>query len=88
MPTISALRTAHLVSFSHLKLTMPVYLITAAWFGPLMARLASPDAGLSLSLYHLLMTTHWVRFALFTAYGILCVYMLAESATGTHSRTA
>jgi hypothetical protein len=69
-------------------LQLLVYLITAVWFGPLMARLASPDAGLSLSLYHLLMTTHWVRFALFTAYGILCVYMLAESATGTHSRTA
>lgn len=69
-------------------LQLLVYLITAAWFGPLMARLASPDAGLSLALYHLLMTTHLVRFALFTAYGILCVYMLAKSATGTQSRAA
>ena len=65
-----------------------VYLITAAWFGPLMARLASPDGGLSMSLYHLLMTTHWVRFTLFTAYGILCVYMLAKSTGGTQLRTA
>jgi hypothetical protein len=65
-----------------------VYLITAAWFGPLMARLASPDTGLSLPLYHLLMTTHWVRFALFTAYGILCVYMLAKSAVGVQLRPA
>ena len=69
-------------------LQLLVYLLTAAWFGPLMARLASPDAGLSLPLYHLLMTTHWVRFALFTAYGILCVYMLAKSATGAQLRTA
>ena len=69
-------------------LQLIVYLITAAWFAPLMARLASPDAGLSLPLYHLLMTTHWVRFALFTAYGILCVYMLAKSATGTQLGTA
>jgi hypothetical protein len=69
-------------------LQLLVYVITAAWFGPLMARLASPDAGLSLPLYHLLMTTHWVRFALFTNYGILCVYMLAKSTTGTQLRTA
>jgi len=69
-------------------LQLVVYLITAAWFGPLMARLASPDGGLSLHLYHLLMTTHWVRFALFTAYGILCVYMLAKSANGGQLRSA
>jgi hypothetical protein len=71
-----------------LGLQLLVYLITAAWFGPLMARLASPDAGLSLPLYHLLMTTHWVRLALFTAYGILCLYMLAKSATGAQLRSA
>jgi len=69
-------------------LQLLVYVLTGAWFGPLMARLASPDAGLSLPLYHLLMTTHWVRFALFTIYGILCVYMLAKSAAGTPLRTA
>jgi hypothetical protein len=69
-------------------LQLLVYVLTGAWFGPLMARLASPDAGLSLPLYHLLMTTHWVRFALFTLYGILCVYMLAKSAAETRLRTA
>ena len=69
-------------------LQLLVYFLTAAWFGPLMARLASPDAGLSLHLYHLLMATHWVRFALFTTYGILCLYMLAKSATGTQLRPA
>ena len=69
-------------------LQLLVYLITAAWFGPLMARLASPDGGLSLHLYHVLMSTHWVRFALFTAYGILCVYMLAKSANGGQLRPA
>lgn len=69
-------------------LQVVVYLITAAWFAPLMARLASPDSGLSLPLYHLLMTTHWVRFALFTAYGVLCVYMLAKSAAAARLRPA
>ena len=69
-------------------LQLLVYVITAAWFGPLMARLASPDAGLSLPLYHLLMATHWVRFALFTTYGILCVYVLAKSAAGAQLRPA
>jgi hypothetical protein len=69
-------------------LQLLVYLVTAVWFAPLMARLATPNAGLSLPLYHLLMTTHWVRFVLFTAYGIVCVYMLAKCASGAQMRPA
>jgi hypothetical protein len=57
------------------------YIVTGAWFAPLMARLATPEGGLSLPMYHLLMTTHWVRVALFTAFGVVCCYMLAKSAT-------
>jgi hypothetical protein len=64
-------------------LQLLVYVLTGAWFGPLMARLATADAGLSLPLYHLLMTTHWVRLLLFTAYGAVCCYMLVRSAIGS-----
>ena len=71
-----------------LDLQLLVYVITGAWFGPLMARLATPEAGLSLPLYHLLMTTHWARLGLFTAYGLLCCYMLGKGAAGGRWRTA
>jgi hypothetical protein len=69
-------------------LQLVIYIVTGAWFAPLMARLATQDAGLSLPLYHLLMTTHWVRLALFTAYGVVCCYMLVTSATGSQWRPA
>jgi hypothetical protein len=57
-----------------------VVLGTAAWWGPLMARLETPSDTLSLERYELLMRTHWVRVALITAYGALAVWMLAVSA--------
>jgi hypothetical protein len=70
------------------SLQVLIYVITGAWFAPLMARLATPDSGLSLPLYHVLMTTHWVRVALFTAYGLVCCYMLGKSAKGLTWRNA
>jgi hypothetical protein len=57
------------------------YGLTAVWWGPLMARLVTSDAGLSLRLYHLLMTTHWLRVGLVTAYAAACCSMLVRSAT-------
>ena len=45
-----------------------------------MARLATPETGLSLPLYHQLMLTHWLRVAIVTAYGVLIFWMLARSA--------
>src|SRR5260370_37443962 len=69
-------------------LQLMIYIVTGAWFGPLMARLATQEAGLSLPLYHLLMTTHWMPFALFTAYCVVCSYMLAKSATKSQWRPA
>jgi hypothetical protein len=53
---------------------------TAAWWGPLMARLEAPDGGLLLARYRLLMTTHWLRVALVTAYAALALWMLIQSA--------
>jgi hypothetical protein len=69
-------------------LQLVIYIVTGAWFAPLMARLATQDAGLSLPLYHLLMTTHWVRLTLFTAYGVVCCYMLVKSETRSQWRPA
>lgn len=69
-------------------LQLAVYIVTGAWFAPLMARLATPDGGLSVPLYNLLMTTHWVRVALFTAYGAVCCYMLASGAQRSACRNA
>jgi hypothetical protein len=62
------------------SLQMAIYVVTGAWFAPLMARLATPEGGLSLPLYHLMMNTHWVRFALVMAYGVVCCLLLVRSA--------
>ncbi|HLW91251.1 MAG TPA: hypothetical protein VKS78_08130 [Roseiarcus sp.] len=51
---------------------------TAIWWGPLMARLEAPS-GMLMDRYQLLMTTHWLRVALVTAYALLALWMLARS---------
>ena len=51
---------------------------TAVWWGPLMARLASPETGLIQPLYRQLMLTHWMRVGLVTAYGLLVFWMLTR----------
>jgi hypothetical protein len=53
---------------------------TAVWWGPLMARLEAPGGGLLLERYRLLMTTHWLRVAIVSAYAVLALWMLAQSA--------
>lgn len=52
---------------------------TAAWWGPLMARLEAPGGGLEMDRYRLLMRTHWLRVAIVTAYAALALWMLAQS---------
>jgi len=54
---------------------------TAIWWAPLMARLVTPDGVILLRDYGLLMSTHWIRVALITAYGITYFIMLVKSAT-------
>ena len=56
---------------------------TAVWWGPLMARLEQQGGGLSLERYRLLMTTHWIRVAIVSAYGALVLGMVAQSAWRT-----
>jgi hypothetical protein len=45
-----------------------------------MARLQTPAGGLSLERYQLLISTHWLRVGIVTAYGLLVLWMLAKSA--------
>jgi hypothetical protein len=61
---------------------------TAAWWAPLMARLISPDGRIFPHDYRLLMSTHWIRVALITAYGITYYCMLIKSATASHWSTS
>jgi hypothetical protein len=56
---------------------------TAIWWGPLMARLSTPDTGLIVPLYRQLMLTHWIRVALATAYGLLAFWMLMRTLLAT-----
>ncbi len=53
---------------------------TALWWGPLMARLEDASGALAVERFRLLMATHWLRVMIVTAYGVLTLWMLAESA--------
>jgi hypothetical protein len=53
--------------------------LTATWWGPLMGRLATREQGLLLRNYHLMMTTHWLRVAIVTAYGLVALWTLVQS---------
>jgi hypothetical protein len=64
-----------------LMLQIVTYASTAAWWGPLMARLIKPDGEMLLHDYQLLMSTHWIRLALVTGYGLTSFYILIKSAT-------
>lgn len=55
---------------------------TGAWWGPLMARLATQAEGLLADRYALLMTTHWVRVGIVTAYALVMMAALAEQLSG------
>jgi hypothetical protein len=56
---------------------------TALWWGPMMARIETPSGALSLERYQLLMHTHWIRVAIVSVYGLLVLWMLAQSKWGT-----
>jgi hypothetical protein len=62
-----------------LALQLALILGSALWWGPLMARIEAPDGGLLPHRYQLLMTTHWLRVAIVTAYGSVACWMLARS---------
>jgi hypothetical protein len=51
-----------------------LYLGTAAWWGPLMGRLATRSEGLLADRYALLMSTHWARVAVVTASAVVAVW--------------
>jgi hypothetical protein len=67
-------------------LQLALVLGTSAWWGPLMARLEDANGSLDIERYRLLLSTHWLRVALVTAYGALSLWMLSKSwlsASGT-----
>jgi hypothetical protein len=64
-----------------IALQVAVYLLTAVWWAPLMARLVEVvgPSGAPTPLFRLLLSTHWGRVALFTAYGLLMFWMVRVS---------
>jgi hypothetical protein len=62
-------------------LQVAVYLLTAVWWAPLMARLtqAVDPTGAWTPDFRLLLSTHWLRVGLFTAYGLLMFWMARVS---------
>jgi hypothetical protein len=58
-----------------------VYLLTAIWWAPLMARLVEVVdlTGAPTPLFRLLLSTHWLRVALITVYGALMFWMVRVS---------
>ena len=57
---------------------LAVALGTGLWWGPIMAGLERPGGGLSPERYSLLLSTHWLRVAIVTAYGLLSLLMLGQ----------
>jgi hypothetical protein len=60
-------------------LQLALILGTALWWGPLMARLETTNGALDRQRYGLMVRTHWARVGLISAYGILVLWMLAQS---------
>lgn len=71
------------LAWTGLSLQIALYALTAAWWAPLMARLATPEQGLLLDRFELLMNTHWLRVIIVTAYAMVVFIMLAKSFTPT-----
>lgn len=55
---------------------------TAFWWGPLMARLETPGGGLDARRFRLMIATHWARVGIVSAYGVLVLWMLAQTGPG------
>ena len=74
-------------AWSGVTLQVTLLLGTAVWWGPLMARLEAPNGGLLPERYRLLITSHWLRVGIVTAYALLVLWMLAESSTSATPTT-
>ena len=67
-------------AWSGVALQIALLLGTAIWWGPLMAHLEAPSGGLLRERYQQLMFSHWLRVGIVTAYALLVLWMLAQSA--------
>jgi len=52
---------------------------TVLWWAPLMANLLAEDGSLPAKRYRLLLSTHWLRVAVVSAYAALSLYMVEAS---------
>ena len=52
---------------------------TVVWWAPLMMKIGETPGEFPLGLFRLLLTTHWLRVALITAYGVLAFWMVLVS---------
>jgi hypothetical protein len=62
-----------------LGLQVLLYLLTAAWWGPLMSRLATREQGLLARRYRLMTTTHWLRVAIVSGYALVALRDLLQT---------
>jgi hypothetical protein len=53
--------------------------LTVVWWGRWMAQLVQLSGPVYGALYHRLLSTHWLRVSIITAYGVLMVWMAARS---------
>jgi hypothetical protein len=65
------------VMWTGLLLQITVHILTALFWAPLQAELAT-SAGISFAKYRLLMSTHWLRVGFFFAYAILMIWALQK----------
>jgi hypothetical protein len=62
------------------------WILTAVWWRRWMAELVAVSGPVYGELYHKILTTHWLRVALVTAYGLLMFRMAAESFSSSSAR--
>jgi hypothetical protein len=72
-------RVDPLLLWAGLGLQALLCLLTATWWGPLMSRLATREQGLVPHRYRLLMTSHWLRVAIVSAYGLVALWALLQT---------
>lgn len=55
---------------------------TVVWWAPLMMKIVETPGEFPVPLFRLLLTTHWLRVALITAYGVLAFWMALAGPRG------
>ena len=64
------------VLWTGLLLQIAVHILTALFWAPLQAELATTSGGISFAKYHILISTHWLRVGFFFVYAMLMIWAL------------